>query len=158
MYSMRPIRWKVFFVSLGIHILVWYTAGLSARNASALYASLKQPPFAPPSFLFAIAWAILYLLMTFAAFLIYISFAEFSKKKRAIWLYTAQLIFNVTWPVLFFECNWYLFSLIWLIVLWVLIAMLMQRVYKINHLATWCLLPYLLWTGFSVYLMQGSFY
>ena len=72
--------------------------------------------------------------------------------KRALFLYSAQLFFNFFWSIWFFGQGWYLFSFVWLVILWILILGTILSFYKISRVAARLLLPYLLWVTFAGYL------
>ncbi len=121
------------------------------------FETINKPPLSPPSWLFPIAWTILYIMMGYASYLIYTNnkIMYIGKKKVSIKLYIAQLIFNFFWSIIFFNMKQYLFAFIWLIILWVLIFLLLVNSSKLNKLNTYLLLPYLLWVTFAGYLNFG---
>ena len=67
-------------------------------------------------------------------------------------MYGVQLAFNYLWPIFFFTLGAYLFSFIWLVLLWLLILATAILFYRINKTAGWLMLPYLLWVAFAGYL------
>ena len=52
--------------------------------------------------LFPVVWAVLYALMGISAYLIYFSDGS-ADKKRALWIYAAQLAVNFSWSIVFFK-------------------------------------------------------
>ena len=69
-----------------------------------------------------------------------------------------QLVVNFFWPLLCFNAGVYGFALLWLLLLWgsVLWMILVWR--KVETLAAWLQIPYLLWLSFAVYLNAGVWY
>jgi tryptophan-rich sensory protein len=79
------------------------------------------------------------------------------ERNRGLNLFTAQLIVNFFWPLLFFNAQAFGFALIWLILLWVLVLAVILTFRKIDKTAAWLLIPYLLWLTFAVYLHAGVY-
>lgn len=95
---------KIF--SLIFFLVITFTAAFigsyfTTPNIESWYQNLLKPSFAPPNWLFAPVWAILFVLMAVAAFLIYPK-KENSKAKSALIFYFAQLILNYLWSIFFF--------------------------------------------------------
>ena len=62
---------------------------------------------------------------------------------------------NFCWPLLFFSLRAYGLSLVWLALLWVLIWVMLAAFRRVDPLAAWLQLPYLLWVSFAHYLKGG---
>ncbi len=71
------------------------------QTIHAWYAALKKPPFNPPSWVFAPVWTLLYLLMGVAAFLVWHKGLKKRQVKMALVTFSAQLVLNVLWSVVF---------------------------------------------------------
>lgn len=144
------IKLKPLVISLIIPLGTGGLAGFFTMNSMEVYKNLNQPNLAPPSFVFPIVWTILYILMGISSYLIYQS--DSSTKSKSLILYSIQLIFNFIWPIIFFNGGIYLFSLVWLVILWVLVLLMIISFYKINKTAAYLQIPYLLWLTFAAYL------
>ena len=118
-----------------------------------LYTRLEKPPLAPPSWLFPVAWSILYVLMGVAAGLV--CRADHPGRTRALRLYYVQLVVNILWPVIFFRFELLSVALVWLAVLLVLVLITWRRFREIDRIAGWLLAPYLVWCLFAFYLNAG---
>lgn len=121
------------------------------------FGSFKQPPLAPPAWLFPVAWTILYILMGIASFLIYLKYKNGKKSEKstahtALIIYGIQLALNFIWTPIFFNANLYWLAFAVIIAMWILEFTLLIKTHKISRPAFWCLLPYLLWTTFATYL------
>ena len=116
---------------------------------------LNRPPLSPPGWLFPIVWTILYILMGVSSYLIIQSGAEEEAVNSALSVYVYQLIVNFLWSTFFFNFGWYLFSFIWLVLLWVLVLIMIVRFYNISRLAGILQIPYLIWVTFAGYLNLG---
>lgn len=151
------IRWKELLACLAVPLAVGGASAFLTRDGMAAFSSLKQPPLSPPQWLFPVAWTALYLLMGAASYLVKTSGGPAAAVRRALGAYGVQLAVNFFWPFLFFGLGWYLAALIWLVLLWALIAVTMARFSRVSRTAAWLLLPYLLWTAFAVYLNLGVY-
>ena len=134
-----------------------FVISLFTRNAMEQFGALKQPPLAPPAWLFPIAWTILYILMGVAAFLIFLAYANGKKSEKsiakcALVIYGIQLALNFAWTPVFFNAGLYWVAFTILMVMWILEIVLLVKAFKVSRAALWCLLPYLLWTTFATYL------
>jgi tryptophan-rich sensory protein len=72
--------------------------------------------------------------------------------KTALILYLFQLILNAFWSVIFFGFRKPALAFFEIIVLWLLILFTLINFYKINKIAGFLLLPYLLWVSFAAIL------
>lgn len=143
------------FKSIALPLLVGAIAGFLTRNSMDDFARLNQPPLSPPGWLFPVVWTILYTLMGISASLISQSDADESAKNSALRIYYLQLFVNFLWPLFFFGGQWYFFSLLWLILLWFLIAVMITRFYAISKTAGYLNVPYFIWVTFATYLNAG---
>ena len=150
---------KHFLIATGIILLplvVGLVASALTGNTMMEFGRLKQPPLAPPAWLFPVSWTILYILMGVASYLIYRlnpkTKAEKKLQTAELIIYFVQLFFNFMWTIFFFrlEMRWFAFG--WLIVMWLMILALICMCAKNRKAAAWCLVPYLLWCTFASYL------
>lgn len=121
------------------------------RDAMGQFSSFKQPPLAPPAWLFPIAWSILYILMGVASYLIF-NLKKSKERTVLLVLYLIQLGFNFLWTIIFFNLGWFWVAAVWLAIMWAVILTLMIRVKKLSPAAFYLLLPYILWCSFAMYL------
>lgn len=149
------INVRQLITSIVLPLAVGTIAGLLTRNAMMEFAVLNKPPLSPPAWLFPVAWTILYILMGISAYLVKTSDATPEEKSNALTLYYYQLIVNFLWPVFFFHFQWYLFSFLWLMLLWVLVIRMIRQFDSISKIAAYLNLPYLLWLTFAAYLNFG---
>lgn len=129
--------------------------GLLTRSGVEEFKVMEQPPFSPPGWLFPVVWTILYTLMGISSYLISISKINKTKKEQALNIYYGQLIVNLIWPFLFFNFGWYLFSFIWILFLWFLVIVMINRFSTITTTAAAINIPYLIWITFAAYLNYG---
>ena len=78
-------------------------------------------------------------------------------RSRSLLLFLIQLAFNFFWSIIFFNFQNFGLAFIWLIVLWGLILLMILSYRKVDKLAAWLQIPYLLWVTFAAYLNFGVF-
>lgn len=145
-------NWKIYGIWIGITEAVGALSGWLSRSGMKEYSqTVTQPPLSPPMWLFPVVWAILYALMGIGAARIWMS-PESLERKRGLNLFVAQLIVNFFWSLIFFELQAFGFALVWLVLLWVLVAWMIFTFLKVDPLAAWLQIPYLLWLTFAAYL------
>lgn len=123
----------------------------AGRGVPEYYRVLRKPSWAPPARVFGPAWSLLYALMGISSWIV------LGKRSRrtvtlALGLYTAQLALNGLWTPLFFRARRPDLAFTEIVVLWVSIALTMQRFARISRPAALLLLPYLAWTTFAAVL------
>ena len=146
---------KELLIAAAIPLAVGGLSAFLTKDQMKLFELVRKPPLAPPGWLFPVAWTILYILMGVASYLIWRSRASDIRKGRALTFYAVSLGFNFLWSILFFGFGLYLFSFIWLIILWVLIIICTVLFWYIDETAGKLLIPYLVWVTFAGYLNLG---
>ena len=130
-------------------------AGWLTREGTKLYTeSIVQPPLSPPAIVFPIVWTILYALMGVSAARIWMA-PPSDDRRLGLRLFAGQLAFNFFWSIIFFSLQAFGFALIWLVLLWVLILCMVRAFWKVDKIAAWLQIPYLLWVTFAAYLNYG---
>jgi len=149
------INKRLLFICIAIPVIVGVIAGLITQNSMEMFATVEKPPLAPPAWLFPVIWTILYILMGISSYIVLTSGARQEEINNAIKLYVYQLAVNFLWPTFFFNFEWYLFSFLWLLILWVLVFLMIRNFYEINKMAAYLNVPYLVWLTFAGYLNAG---
>ena len=151
-YKLKEIA--KFAIAILIPLVVGGLSAFLTKDAMSSFKNLNQPFLSPPAWLFPVAWTILYIMMGIASYLIYKNknVYFFEERDKALILYIVQLVFNFLWSIIFFNMKQYVFAFISLIILWVLILLLIKNAKKVNKLAYYLLIPYLLWVSFAGYL------
>jgi translocator protein len=137
-------------LALGGFILACFAASATGAlyKPGAWYARLRKPWFNPPNWLFPIAWALLYLSIAFAAWLVWLRVGF----GPLIWLWTASLLLNAGWSYVFFGMRRMDLALAELAVFWVSIAAMIVTFAPVSEAAAWMLVPYLVWVSFAGFL------
>ena len=145
-----------FVTAIAIPLAVGGLSAFLTRNNMNIYEELNTPPLSPPSFLFPLVWTALYVLMGISSAFIWRKRAEDKNKaENALLIYTASLVFNFIWSIIFFNFRAFLFSFIWLAVLLVLIILTITKYKKLSPFASYLQIPYCLWVSFAGYLNLG---
>lgn len=147
------IQWKPLLISLFIPLAVGGLSAWLTHDAMDTYKTLKQPPLAPPGWVFPVVWAVLYAMMGLGAYLVWMR--DSTGRGGALCWYGLQLACNFLWTLIFFNMGRYALAFFWLVGLWILILITMVRFFRETSAAGWLLLPYLLWTAFAGYLNLG---
>jgi translocator protein len=135
------------FICAGLGAL----SGLSTIDAiNSWYRTLSKPSWNPPNGIFGPVWTILYILMGISAALVWNSRND--RKKQALAIFIIQFILNLLWTYIFFGRQDILLALADIIALWVIIVMTIVYFYNINRIASFLLIPYLLWVSFATVL------
>ena len=116
--------------------------------------TVTKPPLSPPSWVFPVVWGILFALMAIGAARIYLSPAG-PERTRSLRLYGLQLAVNFVWSIIFFNLQAFGLALVWLVLLWILVLRMLLAFRRVDPVAGWLQLPYLLWVSFAAYLTAG---
>ena len=144
--------WKTYAVWILIAEAVGALSGWLSREGMEVYSqTVTQPPLSPPMWLFPVVWGILYALMGIGAARIWMA-PESPERKRGLNLFVAQLVVNFFWSPIFFNLQAFGFAFVWLLLLWALVASMIWTFYKVDPLAAWLQVPYLIWLTFAAYL------
>lgn len=147
-----PKKLKPYIISVIIALAVGGVSALLTKNNMNIFEKINMPPLSPPSVVFPIVWAVLYILMGISSAIIYKNGTDREEVQSALKVYALQLAVNFFWSLIFFNMQAYLFAFIWLILLWVLVIAMIVKFKKISPAAAWLQIPYLLWITFAGYL------
>ena len=143
---------------LGIILSIAVAEGVGAlaafltKDAMEDYQCLKLPSFSPPGWVVPVVWAVLFLMMGVAAYLVYKRGFYRLDVQKALFDYGAQLFFNFMWSAIFFAFNLRETAFFWILGLLGLIAATTIRFGKIDKKAGLLMLPYLFWVCFAAVL------
>ena len=115
---------------------------------------LAHPPLTAPSWVFPIAWAILYALMGIGAARVFLS-RRGPSRSRTLTVFVVQLVMNFFWPILFFNAEAYGLALIWLVALFAVAAAMTLAFRRVENTAGLLQIPYLFWLGYAAYINAG---
>jgi translocator protein len=148
---------KVNFFKLFTSILLCQLAGAigSVFTASSLenwYLLLEKPAFTPPSWVFFPAWVTLYTLMGISLYLVWEKGLQKQEVKTAMFIFGVQLGLNALWSFIFFGLRSPYYAFVEIILLWLAIFLTILKFRPISKIASYLLLPYILWVSFAMLL------
>ncbi len=141
---------KKLILNLIFPLAVGGLSSLLTRKDMDIYQKIVKPPFAPPGWIFPVAWTILYLLMGYGHGLI--RRGAPSQQKTATGFYLGQLGLNFLWPLLFFKGQLWFISLLVLLSLWAVVLLMVKAFAACSKKAAALQIPYVLWLTFAAYL------
>lgn len=139
-------------ISISIPLTVGFLSSMLIKNSTFIYQNLVKPSFAPPSWIFAPVWTVLYILMGIAAYRVWTSNVSQEKKDNALLFYIIQLSLNFLWPIVFFRFDMIFVSFIIIVLLLITIVITTIKFYKIDKVAGYLMIPYILWVSFATIL------
>jgi len=146
---MKKINWLKLMFSLLICQVAGGIGSIFTMPAiSTWYATLQKPAFNPPNWIFGPVWTLLFLLMGIALYLVW----QKPNNKKALIIFSVQLILNIAWSFAFFYLQNPLAGLIEIFILWIFILLTIVYFFKISKVAAYILIPYILWVSFAAVL------
>lgn len=139
---------------LGLTYFAAAIGTVASAKASAFYAELARPAWAPPAGIFGPVWTLLYTLMAWAAWLVWRA-GGYRAARRALWLYGSQLALNALWSWLFFVARWGAVAFFELVILIAVVATTAGAFLQIRRAAGALMLPYLVWCLFAATLAHA---
>jgi tryptophan-rich sensory protein len=115
------------------------------------YQQLIKPSWTPPGWIFGPIWFLLYTLIGIAAFIIWLNKSHYLRKK-ALFLYFSQLSLNAMWMPIFAGMQNPGFAFFEIILLLLNIIVMNIFFYKISHIASYLIFPYIFWVTFATVL------
>ena len=138
-----------------ITLLVGSFFTLFIMDSFNIYNTMDKPFLSPNKIVFPIVWSVLYILMGISLYIV--SESKYLNKDKSYLLYILQLLVNSAWPLFFFKFRLFFVSFLIVLLLIYLVIKLILEFYKINKLAAYLQIPYLLWLIFASYLSLGVF-
>lgn len=116
------------------------------------YAALAKPAFAPPNWVFAPVWTLLYAMMGAALYLVLRQGWQRPAVREGATAFGVQLGLNVLWSFLFFGLHSPLLAFFGIVLLGLAIAWTIRSFYAVSRPAAGLLVPYLAWVSFATVL------
>jgi tryptophan-rich sensory protein len=120
----------------------------TAESVKTWYPLLNKPAWNPPAWVFGPAWTLLYTLMSIAAWRVW-RHQDQPGTKSALTLFFIQLVLNAGWSLVFFGLHQPGWAMVVILALWLILLSLQRAFWRIDRLAAWLWLPYLLWVSFA---------
>lgn len=131
-----------------------YLSGMVTQSSiKSWYPTILKPSFNPPNWLFAPVWTTLFVFMGIAGGLVWDKIdTKKEEVQKALVLFAIQLVLNSLWSILFFGLKNPMLALIEIVLLWLLIYETFVKFSKIDKVAGYLFIPYLIWVGFAMIL------
>ena len=149
--SKKNIVWLFFFITLCLVLGNGLGGYFTFVSVETWYQTLNKPVFNPPDWVIGLIWTTLYILMGISIWLVWKS--EHSRTRTiAIRIFWLQFFFNVFWTYLFFGIQKISLSFVEIIFLSFLIFFNIFYFFKIDKIASYLLIPYLIWVLYASFL------
>jgi translocator protein len=145
------------WVGLAGWLALCFAAGgagtVATSGVQTFYAQLVKPVWAPPPWLFAPAWTLLYILMAVAAWLVWrerdLDEVRALSRRQGLVLFVVQLVLNALWTWLFFRWRLGGPALVELVLMWIMVAAVARLFSRVRPVSAWLLVPYLCWLVYA---------
>jgi len=155
--SMVKSKLGLLAFAVPLPLLVGGVSGfLTAEAIPGWYATLHQPSFNPPNWVFGPVWTILYLLMGISLYKILQS-PPSKDRSKALKIFSLQLVLNFFWSLIFFRWHLIGLALVEILIMCILIALMIHKFKKLNKFAAYINIPYLCWVSFAS-ILNASYY
>lgn len=122
---------------------------VAASSSSERYSVLRQPEWAPPSWLFSPVWTVLYVLIALAGWKLWWSAGSLRAVRSELLLYGVGLVLNAAWTPLFFAADLRSVALVEIVVLDLVVLATIVVFARRDRIAAGLLVPYVLWILFA---------
>lgn len=148
----RPILTLLITV-LAVEIVGAAGGIFTVQGLGSWYDSLQRPAIAPPNWVFAPVWTMLFALIGVSLWLVWRHAAsEPGAVRFAVAVFVVHFVFNLSWSAAFFGLQNIGLGLAVILVLWGLIVVTIWAFNQVDRRAALLLIPYLLWVSFATYL------
>ncbi|MEX0771338.1 MAG: TspO/MBR family protein [Balneolaceae bacterium] len=148
----KRIHWPKLLGSIVGILLLGSLAGIAnSGNITTWYTALQKPPFTPPGWVFAPAWTLLYTLMGVSLYLVLQS-AGSQLRTKALAVFMVQLALNLAWSFIFFYFRQPALAFLEILLLLGFSIWMILLFYRVNPIAAWLQIPYIVWVTFAVVL------
>lgn len=140
------------FISIILCLSVGFIGSLvTTPSISTWYLALQKPFIAPPNWVFAPVWTILFILMGVSLYSVWTKKTKINKNSAYLF-FGIQLVLNFLWSYIFFGLHLPSIAFIEIIILWVFILLTILNFRKISQISANLLTPYILWVSFAAIL------
>ncbi len=127
--------------------LIVAAGGATITDLGPWYQSLTQPGWAPPGWLYGVAWTLIFALAAMASLAAWRAAPTRNARTNVIGLFAFNGFLNVLWSLLFFRVQRPDWALIEVAALWLSVAVLIVYCGRFSKTAAWLLLPYIAWVS-----------
>jgi len=144
----KNILWLFFFISLCLIFGNGLGGYFTFISVETWYQTLNKPSFNPPDWIFGPVWTTLYILMGISVWLVW-KREPSADRTIGIRIFWVQLFFNILWTYIFFGIQKIGLSFFEIIFLIFLIFSNVIYFLKIDKIAGYLLIPYLIWVLYA---------
>lgn len=150
-------KYTKILVMVATCLVIGYFSGIVTQSSiTTWYPTIEKPSFNPPNWIFAPVWTALYIMMGIGAGLVWnLIDSKREEVRSALIFFAIQLALNSLWSFLFFGLMNPLLALLEIIVLWLMIYETFIKFNKLNKIAGYMFIPYILWVSFAM-ILNGS--
>ncbi len=121
-------------------------AYLTRPEIATWYAGLVKPSWTPPTWVFPVAWNILYAMMAISLWRLWERAREGREgAQSAVALFLAQLALNAAWSPVFFGLHALQAGFVVIVALAIVLAATIVAARRVDTIAGWLLVPYMVW-------------
>ncbi len=154
----KKFQFFPFILSLLIPLSIGFIGSMFTRESvQTWYKTINKPDFNPPNEVFGPVWTSLFILMGIAAYLVWKKRKVVSGYSWAASVYFFQLFLNLMWSYLFFYKHQIGLALIEICIFLIVIIINAILFYRIEKIAGWLFVPYIMWVSFASYLTYSIF-
>ena len=144
------MNWSLIVALLGAVALAG--AGGLATSIGPWYRNLRKPSWQPPDWLFGPAWTVILGLAAWSASLAWDAAPSPDQRLKVVLLFGVNALFHFLWSPLFFRWRRPDWALAEVVFLWASVLALVLGTAPLSALASWIVVPYLLWVTFAAWL------
>jgi tryptophan-rich sensory protein len=148
-------RWVLPGAIAAIAAIITAAVGATITDIGAWYQALKQPDWAPPTWLFGPAWTLIFGLCTISGATAWLAARTRLQAENIIGLFALNGFLNLLWSFLFFRMHRPDYAALEVGILWSSIAALIVVLWRISRPASLLLVPYLAWVSFAAMLNRA---
>ncbi len=148
------IRAKPLIASIALAMGGGFLSNRLSGDVKGIYQTLNLPWFAPPDWVFAVVWPVLYLLIAAAYYLVMES-PKGEARTQAMTFYLVQLFLNFLWSPLFFRWGAYAWAFRLLCTIFLLALATIICFALLDRRTLWLMTPYLVWLVFAMLLNKS---
>ncbi|MGW1771292.1 TspO/MBR family protein [Streptomyces sp. NPDC002104] len=144
----RSAQWRALAGFLAVSYGVAALGALASADAGEVYGALQRPGWAPPAWLFAPVWTVLYGMTAVAAWLVW-RHPDRPRVRRSLAWWSVQLVLNLAWTPVFFVARQYGLALLNILLLLAALAITVVLFRRLSRVSALLLVPYLVWVAFA---------
>ncbi len=144
--NVKITTWVIFYLCTVVASSAGFVFPLG--DANPWYATLVDPSFAPPGWVFGPVWTMLYLLIATSGYLI-ITDGALKYQPQAVGLWGLQLALNTIWTPVFSGAQNLEMAFYYIVALWLSILAYIIISWRVNRWASVMFMPYFAWVSFA---------